>query len=279
MKSTILFRTDTSTNDELISIQNHFPGQFTLNRASCKDSLVIGRYSVLPYYRELETDLAINGCKLINSYSQHKWIAEFQYYEDLQEFTFQTWPIEELPYIKYEGPFVVKGKTNSRKFNWKTLMFAENKQAATKIALELFQDPLISKQGIIARKYEKLKTLEIGVNGLPFTNEWRFFILDSQVVACGYYWSIAETLPEAVSDGARALVDKVVGVVGDKANFYVIDVAEKENGDWVMIELNDGQMSGLCTIEPDDFYRSLKEILEVMDDRENFQRYDKKEIT
>lgn len=35
-----------------------------------------------------------------------------------------------------------------------------------------------------------------------------------------------------------------------KSNFFTMDIAQKENGDWIMIELGDGQVAGL----PDDLY-------------------------
>jgi hypothetical protein len=53
--------------------------------------LVIGRYSVLPFYREVEADLAVNGCKLINSFAQHCWIANFEYYRHFKDVTPETW--------------------------------------------------------------------------------------------------------------------------------------------------------------------------------------------
>jgi len=39
-------------------------------------SIAIARYSVLPFYKELEADLAERGSKLINSYPQHQYVAD-----------------------------------------------------------------------------------------------------------------------------------------------------------------------------------------------------------
>ena len=39
------------------------------------NDLVIGRYSVLPFYEEMERDIMLADAKLINTLSQHKYIA------------------------------------------------------------------------------------------------------------------------------------------------------------------------------------------------------------
>lgn len=40
-----------------------------------------------------------------------------------------------------------------------------------------------------------------------------------------------------------------------------MDIAQKEDGGWVVVELNDGSMSGLSCIDPDELYNNLlKEI-------------------
>jgi glutathione synthase/RimK-type ligase-like ATP-grasp enzyme len=45
--------------------------------------------------------------------------------------------------------------------------------------------------------------------------------------------------------------------VENAVSFYAIDVAETESGDWVVIEINDGQMSGLSCNSPKDLYFNL----------------------
>ena len=47
------------------------------SRMACKNNLVVGRYSVLPFYEELDRDLRMVGSKLINDYDEHRWIATF----------------------------------------------------------------------------------------------------------------------------------------------------------------------------------------------------------
>jgi hypothetical protein len=220
---------------------------------------------VLPFYRELENDLYENRSFLINSYRQHRWIANFQWYDDLRPYTPTSWfdhNFHEAP----EGAFVVKGRTNSRKYSWATHMFARDKSQALRVAGRLAQDSMIGEQGLVYRKYEPLETLEEGLNGLPFSNEWRFFFLGSEMVAGGFYWSSADAgilrRHRDVPEDAMLFACKVASVAARHANFFVLDVAKTQEGQWILIEVNDGQMSGLSEIDPEAFYKRLKELVE-----------------
>ncbi len=78
----------------------------------------------------------------------------------------------------------------------------------------------------------------------------------------GYYWQNAENTDRHVSPEGIELAHKVAKIVSEKANFFVVDVAQKETGEWVVVELNSGSMSGLSTCDPDVLYSNLKKCLE-----------------
>lgn len=254
---TILYRRDRHLDfQELDAAKKHF--NVVHNRCACKDSLVIGRYSVLPFYHELETDLACLNCQLVNSLNQHLWVANFDYYEVLRKYTFESWDERAYPSSGYDGPVVVKGKTNSKKHSWDTMMFAEDRRAAIGVASRLYQDDLVGRQGLVYRRYVPLVTYEVGLNGLAFTNEWRCFFLGDRLIAHGYYWTEAEDVETPrLSDEGMQFVLKVAKIASKHVNFFVLDIGEKQEGGWVLIEVNDGQMSGLSMIDPDVFYGNL----------------------
>lgn len=220
--------------------------------------VVIGRYAVLPHYGELEADLQLKGCRLINSPREHDWIADFAWYHDLHELTPQSWWREEFPHSSHPGPFVVKGSTNSFKWQWKTRMYAKDRVAAVMLAAEV--EALLPGQRAVIREYVPLRLLEPAVVGPPFTNEWRCFFIGTRMVAHGYYWSSAE--PEAIAaasfpPAARELAQRAADIAAQHCTFFVIDVAEAAEGHWLVIEINDGQCAGLSEIQPEEFYRSL----------------------
>lgn len=259
----ILFRKDFDNVEEMEIAKRSF--DVIEHRTDCSNfpaGLVIGRYSCLPYYADLEHDLRNLGYYLINSYKQHCWIANFEYYDDLKEFTPQSWDDNNFWQCEYQGPFVVKGKTNSRKWDWNKLMFAPDKKTASMIAAELSTDGLIGPQGIIYRKYIPLKIFEIGLNGLPFTNEYRFFYFKTTRLTGAYYWSVADKMPPGVPSEAIEFADKIAQEAAKHVNFFVLDVAEKEDGGWILIEVNDGQCSGLSENPAYMLYSNLKFAIE-----------------
>ena len=273
MNPIVLFRESLAEDGELEACQKHFEvikyrallyGLSHSPQYALEDKhLVIPRYSALPYYKELENDVEYLGFNLINSYKQHKWIANFEWYNELYEFTPRTWFDYNIYQTDYSGPFVVKGTTNSKKFSWDKLMYAADKRQAAQIAAELMTDSLIGTQGVVYREYVPLKTYEIGLNNLPFSNEWRFFFYREEMLSYGYYWSVAEKTDYDIDPQCIEFAQTVAKIAAKRANFFVLDVAEKESGGWVLIEVNDGSMSGLSENSADTMYGNLKRVLEV----------------
>lgn len=224
-----------------------------------KDDLVIGRYSLLPYYADQAKDIEYVGAKLINNYQQHRYIADLQNYViDLRELTPRTWRSpQDLP---DKGQFVLKGETNSRKSHWKRDMFAPDKKTAIEIYGRLMDDSLIGQQNIYIRRYEPMVTYLEGVNGMPVTKEFRFFVAYRQILSGGYYWqNYIDDLPEVPSpdEVPRELLNEVIERVGDQSNFYTIDVGQSISGNWFVVELNDGQQAGLSGNDAFTMYKNL----------------------
>ncbi len=261
MRPVILFRQGREMMDarELASASGYFSlySQRTMVR---RGDLVIGRYSVLPFYDELHADLASLGAELINSPRQHRYAADISaWYPDLRDMTPETWfRWDDVP--DDCGPLVVKGRTNSRKFSWKTHMFAEDKRAAADVAWRLEQDAVVGVQDLVFRRYVPLRTYLVALQGLPITEEYRFFTLDGRVLCGAYYWSgHVDELPER-PDPARvpaAFLEEVGRRIAGRIRFVVVDVAITAAGEPVVVELNDGQMSGLSDNDPSALYSAL----------------------
>lgn len=230
------------------------------------DSLVIGRYSVLPYYRELESDLATKGSWLVNTSQQHNYVADLgEYVRDLGDMTPLTWNrLHELP---EHMSFVLKGATNSKKSYWRTHMFAADRKVACQVHSRLCADGLVGDQDIYIRQFVPLHTYFEDVVGLPVTKEFRFFVLRGKVLCGGFYWAnhaeevarLTGKVPDP-SDVPTAFLQEAIRRIGNKVNFYTLDVAQTASGEWIVIELNDGSMAGLSCIEPDVFYQSLADV-------------------
>lgn len=258
MKPVIFFRHIDPDREEFIAAGKHFH-VVTQRTLVPPGSLVIPRYSALPGYVELAEDVRILGGQLINTYEQHRFVADVrQYAPVLGDLTPKTW---EHWYGLPQGAYVLKGVTNSRKNSWATRMFAPTVQDVPRIANSLLDDAEINEQGLVAREYVPLVQYGEGINGLPITNEWRFFVLHGQILAGGYYWANDPDLyPGDVNvppAGAVAMVQQAIDRLGNRVPFYVVDVGERVEGGWVVIELNDGQQSGLPCLDVYDFYLQL----------------------
>lgn len=229
------------------------------------NSLVVGRYSVLPYYEELEEDLRLSGSQLINSYAQHLYVADMrEWYSDLREFTPRTW--FSLADFKREarsssGSFVLKGQTNSKKQQWNTHMFAASISAVDEVYSRLRDDGFLCDQEIYIRSYVALRSFGEGVRGLPITEEYRFFVLFGDIIASGFYWSqfpeVKEELGLDPCSVPQDFLDEVISRVSPNVNFFVLDVGKTAAGDWMVVELNDGCMAGLSDCNPEELYRNM----------------------
>ncbi len=262
MKSVLLFRKERRYHDEMIAAQHYFEVH-TSRMTLPPHSEVIGRYACLPYYHELEEDVRYLQSHLIHSTLQHQYIALSDYIMDIQPFTFPTWTrLVDIPPPLRNTPLVVKGKTNSRKLQWNTHMFAPTHDDLLRITGELINDPLIGPQGVIYRQYQALRSYGTGLNGNPLTNEWRIFYYKGQRFAHGFYWDEPPLEFLHTEDDAIQYADSVIPYISDSELFIAMDVAQKDDGSWIVVELNDGQQSGLQNIDPHVFYAGLRHTID-----------------
>lgn len=259
MRNLILYSGQDFEREELFPASQWFTT--TDRRPDIQDGdLVIGRYSLGLMYADQAKDIEYVGAKLINNYQQHRYIADLQnYVADLRELTPQTWnsPVE----LPDEGPFVLKGETYSRKSNWLRDMFAPDKKTAIEVYGRLMDDSLIGRSNIYIRKYEPMVTYLEGVNGMPITKEFRFFVAYRQVLCGGYYWqNYIDDLPEIPNPNEipKEFLQEVIDRVGDQSNFYTIDVGvSRITGKPFVVELNEGQQAGLSCNDPMVLYENL----------------------
>jgi hypothetical protein len=266
----ILFRRLPEYEDEREIATDIWDGEITPFRTQIpEDSMVIGRMSTFPFYEELWNELQLKNSRLVNSPGVRRWITEMEWVRDLEEdnLTPRTWFNKGYANVpETDHGWVVKGRVNSRKFQWDSMMRARNRDELENVMRNLRHDQRIADQGLVIREYVPLEKVDEGINDMPITNEWRFFFLDGQEVASGFYWAIVseDKLPEEneppqeakmVAKKAQYHLEKVY-----EYSFVVVDVAKTKAGKWIVIELNDAQQSGLSTIDPFLFYNQLSKI-------------------
>jgi hypothetical protein len=224
---------------------------------------VVPRYSMYPFVKDQYSELSFKKVKIINNLHQHFYVANLgNYYNHIKDLTAETIKLGYVSVsdIPFEPPYVLKGETNSRKSDWKGSMYAETREDASRIFSELSKDTLIGQQDIFARKFLKFKKYLTGIGGMPVIKEYRCFVAFGEVISKGFYWAnYYDDIDEkpSMDDIPDEFLQKVIDAVGANSNFYCIDVAQGEDEQWYVVELNCGMQAGLSMNDPVLFYQKL----------------------
>ena len=269
MTTKILFRKSLAEENEFATASRYFEVIESRSLVRPGDKIIC-RYSALPYYEELEKDVLLNGGQLINSFKQHRYVADIEnWYWDLEEFTPKTYFQYDDVRMWDEHSFVVKGRTNSRKHRWSSHMFARSRKDILPVMYRLEEDQFIDQQGLVIREYERFVMYDMAINGLPITKEFRFFVFKGQIIAAGFYWSnhpevIAKFHPN-VEEVPKDFLSEIAEIVSPNIDAWVMDIAQHEDGRFRLVELNDFQMSGLSCIASEQLYSNLKKEISEWD--------------
>lgn len=266
-KTKILFRKSLAEENEFEIAKKYFNVIESRLQIEYGDT-IIGRYSVLPYYDELEKDILAGGSRLINTHKQHQFVADIKNWASiLSEFTPHTWfSLADAMKDPYEGAYILKGITNSRKSLFKTHMFAKNKQEMRDVYFRLMDDGLLGSQGVVIRKFEEFKSYGNDISGIPIAHEFRFFIFNGRIFAKGFYWAshpeVIEEFNPDPNEVPTQFLFQIVEKLAPYSNFYSLDIAKRKDEIWRVVEINEGQMSGLSTVDSENFYTSLRKVVD-----------------
>ncbi len=146
-------------------------------------------------------------------------------------------------------PLVLKDYVKSQKHYWKESCFipnASDHESVRRVVtcfLQLQGDSLA--EGLVFREFVELKPLGgHPKSGMPLTREFRRFFLDGVPLATARYWDEADYGSSAAND------EPPINLFGDiakevQSRFFTMDIAQRINGEWLIVELSDAQVSGL----------------------------------
>ena len=230
---------------------------FEIPQGSC----VFTRYRSIPFGIELQKEVEAHGSVLINTYYQHRNIANlFSWVDLLEGLTAPAWDISMIPYL-YDGEFFVKGETNSIKNNWFEKAYAPSKAHLLDVVRNVQNDMYVGEQDVVIRPFRNYRKIGTAIDNRPVFNERRVFVLDGKVMSEAFYWSswsVDNEIPEMMD---RNEFDRVLHEAIDRvrhlARFFVVDLAEFPDGSWEVVELNDGNMSGLSDNDPYELWKNV----------------------
>lgn len=155
-------------------------------------------------------------------------------------------------------PIILKDYVKSQKHAWAEACFIPS--AADRVQVERVVRRFLDLQGpdlaggLVFREFIEFEPVgRHPRSGMPLTLEYRIFFLDGQPLLVTPYW-------EGVAyEGDGPPIEQFTWLAGKvRSRFFTMDVAKKRDGDWLVVELGDGQVAGM----PDDadveaFYRGL----------------------
>lgn len=158
-----------------------------------------------------------------------------------------------------DSPIIVKDFVKSEKHNWDDACFIPKASDKSKVEqvvnrfLELRGDYL--NEGIVFREFVELEFLtDHSKSGMPLTKEFRIVFLNKKAIQIYKYWD------EGNYNSEKPDIDFFENIASRvESNFFTMDVAKKKDGGWIIMELGDGQVSGLPeNANKMEFYRELK---------------------
>lgn len=157
-----------------------------------------------------------------------------------------------------DRPVIIKDYVKSQKHRWVEACFIPSAsdpvavECVTRAFIEHQDDDLVG--GLVFREFVELEPLsDHSKSGMPLTKEFRLFCLDGKALYSSEYWE----------EGDYGQVDLPGGIFSDvivkvQSRFFTMDVAQRRDGQWIIMELGDGQVAGLPErLAPETFYERL----------------------
>lgn len=210
-------------------------------------------------YEKMFNGLAERGITLINDPQQYKfchYLPEWISTVGANTPKSSVLPLESAEQLTSEQlknclaafgskPVIVKDFVKSEKHNWEEACFipdASDTEHAIMVCQRFLQ--LRGQElegGLVFREFMRFKKLGIHPkSGMPLTEEFRGFVLNGRLMAVMKYWDEVQYPTEEPNfDSLLSMVSSI------PSNFFTVDFARLDTNEWMIVELGDGQVSGL----------------------------------
>ena len=217
-------------------------------------------------YEFLFDELKKQGIILINSPEEYeRYHLLPNWYDDFKADTAKSvWVDGEdveglmLKVQDWKGPAIIKDYVKSRKHEWFSACFInqirdrDNAMKVINTFIERQAEDLVG--GLVLRSFLPLKNTGFHeISGMPTSEEYRIFIYGGRIISSKDYW--AEGNGEGLNEDDINWINSRISRI--KSSFVTIDVARKTDGSLCIVELGDGQVSGLQQMIPDEFYKEI----------------------
>ena len=255
-------------------------GNFKTNlgpTSSTEDNILLLRGWMLKeeQYKSLYDKLHGYGYNLGNTPEQYLNCHHFpESYKHINEHTSKVWwsnTWSEHPYANGEemfwepvrrmlGDIIIKDYVKSEKGNPDLFILNKeltNEEFSSRVERFIEARGKLFNKGLVFKSVEKLKKYQ------EQTNEWRMFFLNHKLVICNQN----SDNPVSVTAPSSQTIELFESLAKNiESNFFTMDIAEKEDGSWMILELGDGQVSGLPLMsDAIGFYNNFNNIIKEIE--------------
>jgi hypothetical protein len=210
---------------------------------------VIARIGAIENYQQIYNELLSEEISLVHTPDEHDRCSFIHgWYPLIKDFTpysviFHTLPTVKIVENDFKWPIFVKGERQTNKHK-KSLSVIENKEQFEQLLTHWQHDPVLHWQKMVCRQFIPLQLVDIPVGDhIQSSFEFRLFYWKQQLVSIGRYWHASNyTLSENEQKKVIELGNEVAKCIS--VCFLAIDLAKTTTGNWIVIEVNDGQESG-----------------------------------
>lgn len=252
----------------LFSYEDLERGKLSLSGEDIKGATIYRGWMMSPHmYENFYNLLLERGIQLINSPKEYaKYHLLPGWYKDFEGITpFSVWNesknIDDALKLteNLEGAFIVKDYVKSRKHEWYDACFIKDikdkEEASRVIGNFITRQGESLEGGVVLRKFESLKCIgNHKDSGMPISEEYRIFVFKGKILIADNYWNKDKEVN--ISEDEYAWIESVASKI--ESNFITIDLARKTDGSLIIMEMGDGQVSGLQQIGADEFYRGFQ---------------------
>ena len=227
----------------------------------------VGFIPTAQHYQTIYRLALKKNIQLINSPEQHNIAMEFdKFYPMLADITPKSVTITSISQFEQamndlKFPVFVKGAVKSNKDRGWDAVTADNFDKLKVIVESSFKNAHRTRGKVIIRELAKLKSIATDPNGFPIGREYRAFVYQHEMLDYGFYWDEYDD-PNPLSKEDEKAMKLLIHKSSQRVDvpFISIDVAQLQMGDWIVIEIGDGQFSGLSQISPLKLWQKLSQI-------------------
>ncbi len=228
----------------------------------------IGHIPTPERYAQVHAQALARGIRLINTPEEHRRALEFDgAYPRLAGLTPRSVVVDAVHAVgtaveQLGLPLFIKGSVLSRKsYGWKACV-AGTREEAEALVGRLLRISSLSRGRAVLRELVRLRRTEQVLEGFPTAREYRLFLLRGEVVASGYYWPFADPYgPLTGEDEAAVHALAREAARRMEVPYLSVDVGQREDGRWTVIEVGDPQFAGVGHISVSTLYQNLRAAL------------------